>query len=65
MKRRTPTLCALLICTLLSTLPTHAEDLRAYYEQQKAKIAPTFQAPEPGTELSIALTSGKKSMAPW
>ncbi len=60
MKKRNTTLCTLLICTLLSTLPAHAEDLRAYYEQQRAEIAPTFQAPEPGTEFSIALTSGKK-----
>ena len=52
MKRRIPTLCALLICTLLSTLPTHAEDLRAYYEQQKAQIASTFQAPDTGTKES-------------
>ncbi len=54
------TLCALLACILASVLTSRADDLKAYYEQQKAEIAPTFKAPELGSDITVTLASGKK-----
>lgn len=57
MKRKATIFCALLTVTLLSAFSAQSENLRAYYEQQKIEIVSTFQAPEPGTKLTIVLVS--------
>jgi hypothetical protein len=46
-----------LIISLVSL--SYSEDLKAYYERQKAEIAPTFKAPQLGSEISITLAAGQ------
>jgi hypothetical protein len=50
----------ILLCAL-AMVATHAkaEDLKAYYEQQKAEIAPTFTPPKLGSEVSVTLAAGQ------
>ncbi|WP_372807745.1 hypothetical protein [Pontiella sp.] len=47
-------------CTLaLAATHAKAEDLKAYYEKQKAEIAPTFTPPKLGSEVSVTLAAGQ------
>jgi hypothetical protein len=39
--------------------PGHSEDLKAYYEQQKAELIPAFKAPQLGSELTLRLAAGQ------
>lgn len=39
---------------------TRADDLKDYYERQKAEVMPSFKAPEPGSEITIVLMAGQK-----
>ncbi|VGO12857.1 hypothetical protein PDESU_01411 [Pontiella desulfatans] len=52
----------LLLIIALATLAASsmAEDLRAYYEKQKAEFAPLFNAPALGTEVSFKMLSGQE-----
>jgi hypothetical protein len=50
----------ILLAAGLLTLPALANNLKAYYEQQKAEIAPTFQPPELGSEVSVKTVSSQQ-----
>ncbi len=54
--RWTKILCT---CLLLSPL-AYADDLKTYFEQQKAEIAPTFQPPALGNDITLTTTAGQK-----
>jgi hypothetical protein len=60
MNKTTTLLCSLTAGFFIFTLPLHGEDLKAYYEQQKAEIAPSFKAPQLGSEITISLAAGQK-----
>lgn len=52
--------CGALLGFWMVVMPVQAEDLKAYYEQQKLEIAKTFVAPEAGTEITLVLLDGKE-----
>ena len=52
--------CGALLGFLMLAMPAQAEDLRAYYEQQKLELAKTFVAPEAGTEITLVLLDGEE-----
>ncbi len=52
-------LARLLILNLICLSAGAADDLKAYYEQQKAAFAPTFVAPQLGSEVNIKLAAGQ------
>jgi hypothetical protein len=54
--------CALLAIALASTQADQGDDLQAYYEQQKAELAPEFQPPELGTEFAFLTADGQKQL---
>lgn len=49
-----------LLSVLLLPLISHANDLKAYYEQQKAELSSSFNPPAIGSELTIKLAGGQK-----
>ena len=53
-------LCGLLVGFWMLAVPAQSEDLKAYYEKQKAEIAPTFTAPELGSEVTVVLLDGQE-----
>jgi hypothetical protein len=59
MKHRLAQIMALCACLLLSQT-TFGEDLKAYFEKQKTEIAPTFQPPELGNEITLSLAAGQQ-----
>lgn len=52
-------LCGLLVSVCVMAGSAQSEDLKAYYEKQKAEIAPTFTAPAIGAEITITLVDGQ------
>ncbi|MCF7816858.1 MAG: hypothetical protein K9M54_03150 [Kiritimatiellales bacterium] len=53
-------LYTLAACALAFHEPVRADDLKDYYERQKAEVAPSFKAPELGSEITIVLLAGQK-----
>ncbi len=60
MTRKITLLYPLLAGLLAFSWSIQAEDLKAYYDQQKEEIAPSFKAPQLGTEITIILAAGQK-----
>ncbi|MEE9368815.1 MAG: hypothetical protein V3V05_08115 [Pontiella sp.] len=50
---------ALLILTVTIASSNAAEDLKAYYEEQKVEIVQTFRPPQLGSEVSVKLAIGQ------
>jgi hypothetical protein len=50
---------SLLVISMISPVAGAADDLKAFYEKQKAEIAPTFVAPQLGSEVNIKLAAGQ------
>lgn len=54
-------LCGLAVCFLTwAALAQPKEELKAYYEKQKEELAPTFVAPETGSEIMVVLLDGEE-----
>ncbi len=52
----------LVLCLMPFLIPSgyaQGEDLRAYYEQKKAEVMPTFTTPELGSEVTLKMASGQ------
>jgi hypothetical protein len=59
MKVNTKRPVLLLFAIAALAIQARGDDLKAYYEQQKAEFVPTFVAPELGAEVSIKLAAGQ------
>lgn len=49
----------LLVALILAISSFAADDLKSYYEKQKAEILPTFSAPQLGSQVTIKITNGQ------
>ncbi|MDF7822405.1 hypothetical protein P4B35_00150 [Pontiellaceae bacterium B12227] len=50
---------ALILAVVLSVTTHAADDLKTYYEKQKAELAPTFEAPQLGSQVTVKTAAGQ------
>lgn len=59
MKKRIIFCCAL-VGFYVQAMPAQSEDLKAYYEKQKAELVQSFTAPASGTDITLVLLDGEE-----
>ena len=52
--------CSALVGFYMQAMPAQSEDLKAYFEKQKAELVQSFTAPASGTDITLVLLDGEE-----